>query len=391
VTDAPREEGGSNEGSRPPEEMRLRSSRPPVTRLSRRVLLGLGTAAAIGIGGALFFALKPQHQTTGSELYNTNNRNTPDGLANLPRDYTGLPKPAPQLGPPLPGDLGRPMANAGVPAPGMPAGTDPEQQRIAQEQEAARVSHLFPTTNVSQTTTVAASTPAATQPPAGSNGGSADLTSQDHKLAFLNGAVDRRSTSSDRVQAPASKYILQAGAVIPAALITGLRSDLPGQVTAQVTEDVYDSPTGKILLIPQGARLVGQYDAQIAFGQTRALLVWTRLIMPNGRSIVLERQPGADPEGYAGLEDEVDNHWGTLFKAAILSTLLSVGSEAGMSGDNNGSLAEAIQQGMSQSVNQTGQQVVSRSLNIQPTITIRPGFPVRVMVTHDLVLEPYHT
>jgi type IV secretory pathway VirB10-like protein len=389
VTDAPREEGGSNESSRAPEEMRLRSSRPPVTRLSRRVLLGLGTAAAIGIGGALFFALKPQHQTAGSELYNTNNRNTPDGLANLPRDYTGLPKPTPQLGPPLPGDLGRPMANAGVPAPGMPAGTDPEHQRIAQEQEAARVSHLFATTNVSQPTTAAAPTPAAPQAPAASSSGSADLTSQDHKLAFLNGAVDRRTTSPDRVQAPASKYILQAGAVIPAALITGLRSDLPGQVTAQVTEDVYDSPTGKILLIPQGARLVGQYDAQIAFGQTRALLVWNRLIMPNGRSIVLERQPGADTEGYAGLEDEVDNHWGTLFKAAILSTLLSVGSEAGMSGNNNGSLAEAIQQGMSQSVNQTGQQVVSRSLNIQPTITIRSGFPVRVMVTHDLVLEPY--
>jgi type IV secretory pathway VirB10-like protein len=388
VTDAPREEGGSNESSRPPEEMRLRSSRPPVTRLSRRVLLGLGTAAAIGIGGVLFFALKPQHQTTGSELYNTNNRNTPDGLANLPRDYTGLPKPAPQLGPPLPGDLGRPMANAGVPAPGMPAGTDPEQQRIAQEQEAARVSHLFATTNVRETI-APASTPAASQAPAASNSGSADLTSQDHKLAFLNGAVDRRTTSPDRVQAPASKYILQAGAVIPAALITGLRSDLPGQVTAQVTEDVYDSPTGKILLIPQGARLAGQYDAQIAFGQTRALLVWNRLIMPNGRSIVLERQPVADTEGYAGLEDEVDNHWGTLFKAAILSTLLSVGSEAGISGNNNGSLAEAIQQGVSQSVNQTGQQVVSRSLNIQPTITIRPGFPVRVMVTHDLVLEPY--
>ena len=125
--------------------------------------------------------------------------------------------------------------------------------------------------------------------------------------------------------------------MIPAALITGLRSDLPGQVTAQVTEDVYDSPTGKILLIPQGARLIGQYDAQIAFGQSRALLVWNRLIMPNGNSIVLERQPGADTEGYAGLEDEVDNHWGMLFKAAILSTLLSVGSEAGTS-DNENSL-----------------------------------------------------
>lgn len=385
------EDDGPTASSRPTEEMRLRANRAPVTRLSRKVLLGVGAVAAIGVGGALLFALKPQHQTAGSELYNTNNRNTPDGLANLPRDYTGLPKPAPQLGPALPGDLGRPILNGGGTAPGMPApGPSPEEQRIAQEQEAARTSHLFATTNVSQPNPAAAPGPAAPSTPA-VTAGSTDLMSQDHKLAFLNGAIDRRTTGPDRIQPAASPYVLQAGAVIPASLITGLRSDLPGQVTAQVTEDVYDSPTGKILLIPQGARLVGQYDAQIAFGQSRALLVWNRLIMPNGKSIVLERQPGADTEGYAGLEDEVDNHWGMLFKAAILSTILSVGSEAGMSGNNNGSLAEAIQQGMSQSVNQSGQQVVSRTLNVQPTITIRPGFPVRVMVTHDLVLEPYGT
>ena len=393
MNETPHEEAaGPPDGDRPPQEMRLRSSRAPVTRLSRKVLLGLGTVAAIGIGGALFLALRPQHQTTGSELYNTSNRMTPDGLANLPRDYTGLPKAAPQLGPPLPGDLGRPIANAGAPAPGMPtpaAGPTPEQQRIAQEQEAARTSKLFATTNVGQVAPAVVPVSAGGQAVSPAAAGSGDLTSQDHKLAFLNGNVDRRTVSPDRVEPPASPYVLQAGAVIPAALITGLRSDLPGQVTAQVTEDVYDSPTGQVLLIPQGARLIGQYDAQIAFGQTRALLVWNRLIMPNGRSIVLERQPGADREGYAGLEDEVDNHWGMLFKAAILSTVLSVGSEAGMSGNSNGSLAEAIQQGMSQSINQTGQQVVSRSLSIQPTITIRPGFPVRVMVTHDLVLEPY--
>jgi len=176
--------------------------------------------------------------------------------------------------------------------------------------------------------------------------------------------------------------------VIPAALITGLRSDLPGEVTAQVTGDVYDSPTGTILLVPQGARLIGQYDAQISFGQSRALLVWTRLIFPNGRSIVLERQPGTDAAGYAGLQDRVNNHWRTLFEAAILSTILSVGAEAGTS-DSENNLAQAIREGASQSLNQTGQQVVSRSLNVQPTLTIRPGFPVRVLVTRDLVLEPY--
>ncbi len=372
-------------------QMRLRPRRPPVTRLSRKVLLGLGVVSAAGVAAALIFALAPHRSTTGSELYNTSNRTTPDGLANLPRDYTGLPRGVPQLGPPLPGDLGRPIANAGAPAPGMPAGTEPEQQRIAQEQEAARTSRLFATTNLRQAVDATpGSAERATATPAVATGGSGDSASQDHKLAFLNGAVDRRTTSPDRVQAPASQYVLQAGAVIPAALITGLRSDLPGQVTAQVTEDVYDSPTGKVLLIPQGARLVGQYDAKISFGQSRALLVWNRLIMPNGRSIVLERQPGADAEGYAGLEDQVDNHWGMLFTAAILSTILSVGSEAGTSNSEN-NLAQAIRQGASQSFNQVGEQVVGRSLNVQPTITIRPGFPVRVMVTHDLVLEPYPT
>ena len=380
----------SGNGNRPPEEMRLRGRRSPVTRLSRKVLIGLGIAAATGIAGSLFVALEPPRSTTNSELYNTGHRTTPDGLADLPRDYTGLPKNVPQLGPPLPGDLGRPLANTGTPAPGMPNGTDPEQQRLAQEQEAARTSKLFVTSNIQQVAEPIPAPPKGVATPAVATSTSGELTSPDHKLAFLNGAVDRRTTSPDRVQPAATQYVVQAGSIIPAALITGLRSDLPGQVTAQVTEDVYDSPTGKILLIPQGARLIGQYDAQVSFGQTRALLVWNRLIMPNGRSIVLERQPGADAEGYAGLEDEVDNHWGMLFKAAILSTILSVGSEAGISGNNNGSLAEAIQQGMSQSINQTGQQVVGRSLNIQPTITIRPGFPVRVMVTHDLVLQPYN-
>jgi type IV secretion system protein VirB10 len=207
-------------------------------------------------------------------------------------------------------------------------------------------------------------------------------------MAFLNAAVDRRTASPERLEAPESPYVLQAGAVIPAALITGLRSDLPGQVTAQVTQDVYDSPTGRVLMIPQGARLIGQYDAQISFGQSRALLVWNRLIMPNGRSIVLERQPGADLAGYAGLSDRVNNHWGTLFEAAVLSTILSVGAEAGTSQTEN-ALVQALRQGASQGVNQVGQQVVGRALNVQPTITIRPGFPVRVMVTRDLVLEPY--
>ena len=123
---------------------------------------------------------------------------------------------------------------------------------------------------------------------------------QDRKLAFLNGPIDKRTVSNDRLEGPASKYIVQAGSVIPAALLSGIRSDLPGQVSGQVTENVYDSPTGRYLLIPQASKLIGIYDSQVSFGQSRVLLVWTRLIFPNGRSIVLERQQGADSEGYAG-------------------------------------------------------------------------------------------
>jgi len=213
---------------------------------------------------------------------------------------------------------------------------------------------------------------------------------QDRKLAFVNASANRRTTSVDRLESPVSPYVVQAGTIIAGALITGIRSDLPGEITAQVSENVYDTPTGKYLLIPQGARLIGQYDSQVAFGQSRVLLVWTRLIMPNGKSIVLERQPGADPSGYSGLEDEVDNHWGALFKAAVLSTLLSVGSEAGTTGNQN-DLVQAIRRGGSESFNQVGQRVVSRNLDIQPTLTIRPGFPVRVIVSRDLVLAPLPT
>jgi type IV secretion system protein TrbI len=157
-----------------------------------------------------------------------------------------------------------------------------------------------------------------------------------------------------------------------------------------VTENVYDTPTGRSLLIPQGARLIGIYDSQVAFGQSRVLLVWTRLIMPNGRSIILERQPAADVGGYSGLQDQVDHHWGELFKAGLLSTLLSVGAELGSdAGNSDSGVLQALRRGAGDSFNQTGQQIVRRNLNMQPTLTIRPGFPVRVIVNRDLVLEPY--
>lgn len=389
TNDARPENAGTN--------MRLRAEAPRVTRLSRKVLAGLGVIAGAGVGGALIFALQGRGDNAApTELFSTENRTPADGLQRLPRDYSGVP----QLGPPLPGDLGRPIISAqerGQPVPltgpqPIP-GVSAEEQRRLQELDVARVSKLFASTETRASASAAAAIPAATFeaiPNLGSIGLApqpAAPTAQDRQLAFINAPVDRRTVVSDRITAPPSPYVVQAGAVIPAALITGIRSDLPGQITAQVTENVYDSPTGRLLLIPQGTRLIGEYDTGVGFGQRRVLLVWNRLIFPNGKSIVLERQPGADRQGYAGLEDGVDYHLRDLAKAAALSTLLGAGAE--LATDGGDPLVSAIRNGAQDTINDAGQQIVRRQLSIQPVLTIRPGFPVRVIVTRDLVLEPY--
>jgi type IV secretion system protein TrbI len=377
--------------------LRLRGDAPHVTRLSRKVLAGLGGVTSLILGGALIYALQTRDTAkTGDELFSTENRATADGLVGLPKDYSTIPK----LGSPLPGDLGRPILDAQkrgmfVPNPNI-VPPDPaisaEEQRRLQEIEAARMSKLFTATETRNVAPVLQGTaPMAVPVPDLASLGlalpPAAPSAEDKQLAFLNADVDRKTVSTDRVAAPASPFVLQAGAVIAAALITGIRSDHPGQVTAQVTEHVYDSPTGRSLLVPQGTRIIGQYDSNVQFGQNHVLLVWNRLIFPNGHSIVLERQPGADAEGFAGLQDGVDYHWWDLAKAAGLSTLLSIGAELGTNNDDR--LISAIRNGAQDTINDAGQQIVRRQLNVAPTLTIRPGFPVRILVTRDLVLEPY--
>jgi len=382
-----------------PAAMRLRAEPPRVTRLSRRVLATIGLGASLGVGGALVYALQTRHAVHAPEdQYSTENRPTADGVAALPRDYGAVPK----LGPPLPGDLGKPILSAqergqAVQPPNMPGATgngaatrqvSPERQRRQQEVESARTARLFASSEARGSEAPPVS-PGLLDSGTGAAGAqpNAPPTAQDRQAAFLNAAPERRTVSTERVTSPPSRNILQAGAVISAALITGIRSDLPGQITAQVTENAYDSLTGRILLVPQGTRLIGQYDSSVQFGQSRVLLVWNRLLFPDGRSFVLERAPGADAEGFAGLQDGVNFHWLELAKAAGLSTLLSVGTELAI--DNDDSLLRAIRNGSQNTFNDAGQQIVRRQLNVAPTLTIRPGFPVRVIVTRDMILEPH--
>lgn len=370
--------------------VRLRGEGPRVVRLSRKAV-ALASAAALGlVGAALLFALQPASQEQGEEVFNTAGIAVADGLASAPQDYSQVPR----LGPPLPGDLGRPIldaqdrgAVAALPPvdaqpPSPPQAISPEEarrQRIEQERDAARGSRLFfggsarPAAPgpAAAAETVAASAPSTITPSA--------------PPAFLDRPAEQRTASARSLVPSPSTSVLQAGSIIPAALITGIRSDQPGLVTAQVTENVYDSLSGRRLLIPQGARLIGDYASDVGFGQRRVLLAWNRLILPDGRSIVLERQLAADPSGYAGLEDEVDYHWGGVVKAALVSTLLGVGSELGSGGDSD--LVRALRRGSQDSVNRAGEQIVARELDIRPTLTIRPGYPVRVLVTRDIVLE----
>ena len=381
----------------PDSAVKLRGDPPRVMRLSRKAI---GIASACGfalVGGALIYALQPAGRKGADELYNTDGVAVADNLAGAPKDYGQVPK----LGPPLPGDLGRPILEAqrrgdvaalppiGAGPPAAPVDPDATaaeaaRQRAEQEREAARGSRLFfgggsPGSGGGGLVGLPLSAEAQVAAPA-----AAPQSDTGRKLAFLERASDRRTVSGERLTGLASPSILQAGSVIPAALITGIRSDLPGLVTAQVTQNVYDSPTGRILLIPQGSRLIGDYDADVAFGQSRILLAWNRLILPDGRSIVLERQPASDPRGFAGLQDGTNYHWGGVLKAALVSTLLGVGSELGSG--NDGDLARAVRRGTQDSINRAGEQIVSRELNVRPTLTIRLGFTVRVLGTRDLIL-----
>lgn len=382
-----------------PTAFQLRGDPPRVMRLSRKALAVVGVAAGLGIGGSLIYALRPPGEKAAQELYNTDSRAASEAITSGPRDYAQ----APRLGPPLPGDLGGPIVSAQqrgetvpVPPVGAQAGqSDPHaqaaeaaRQRAQQERDAARTSSVFLGSGGGAAASSAPALPslAATSPTVPATADTAAQGDQAAKRAFMAQASNQRTVSVERLTAPASPNIVQAGSIIPAALITGVRSDLPGQITAQVTANVYDSPTGRILLIPQGARLIGEYDSEIVAGQTRVLLAWDRLIMPDGRSIVLDRQPGTDGAGFAGLQDRVNQHWGNLLKAAAVSTLLGVGAELGA--DSEDDLTRALRRGSQDTSNQTGQQIVRRQLNMQPTLTIRPGHPLRVILTRDLVLEP---
>ncbi|WP_321855490.1 TrbI/VirB10 family protein [Paraburkholderia tropica] len=403
------------------EGVALRAAPRAVTRLNRRTLAVSAALLAVAVAGASMWALQSKGRRGSGDqtnLYNVDRIAKADDLDQLPADYSKVPaKPAPaspasvpQLGPPLPGDWG--AASAMPPLPGGNVNQGPSAENIDRQRlvdEIARSAVFFRTgsdagkpdaVSMSAGATPTANAGAGAFNPMGAgpastaaqpNDPTATQNRQDQKEAFMAKGGDAATSNTGSLQAPASPYTVMAGTIIPAALVTGINSDLPGEIIAEVTQPVYDTATGHYLLIPQGSRLIGRYDSQVAFGQQRVLLVWLRLVLPDTSSIALDKLPGIDPAGYAGLEDGVDWHWGRVLTGAVLSTMLGVGSELAVSnqGSANGNTVIALRDSSQDTANQVGQEITRRDLSIQPTLTVRPGFQVNVMVNKDLVLRPY--
>jgi type IV secretion system protein VirB10 len=367
---------------------------PRAIRFRKDIVIAGSTAAALVVGGIAWVALGGTFRRGGLETTDLSqpNRKPNETIAALPTSYGKVSK----LGPPLPGDLGRPILRAQergnlsptiLPSEGAPI-RDVDRERREDEIRTAFQSALMVQ---SGKTPVGITAPPANNTEAALSGTSdsesAEGSEQDRKTQFAE-RLDTRGNINPHVLSPApSANMLMAGSVIAGSLITGINSDVPGMVVAQVTQQVFDSATGEVLLIPQGARLIGNYDSVVAYGQSRALVVWKRLVMPDGQSLRLDNMPATGPSGQAGLVDKVDYHSGQLLKGVAIATLLGVGTEISISGEND--LVQAIREAAQTSMSRAGDQITQRNLDIRPTITIRPGAPVRLIVRQDLMLAPW--
>jgi len=369
-----------------PETLELRSRPARAIRFRRGAIIGVAALGSASLMGIAWMALKPQvfnKVARESELSQPMAKPASDALAGLPSSYGDATK----LGPPLPGDLGRPILRAQERSEAIAASPHVDDAEAKRQQQladlkAARESGLRAQVASSRGSVagVAATNADSTDSAPPSN------STATRKERFASTRDAGSDLNSHGLVSPVSPNTLLAGSVIAASLITGLNSDLPGMVTAQVTQNTYDTVTGRILLVPQGSRLIGKYDSVVAFGQKRALVIWQRLILPDGGSVRLDNMPATDASGYAGLSDKVDFHTWTLLKGVGITTMLGVGSELTIDGESD--LVEAIRESAQSSVSRAGDQITQRNLDIQPTITIRPGAPVRVLVTRDLVIAP---
>lgn len=220
-------------------------------------------------------------------------------------------------------------------------------------------------------------------------GQNSDQNGQASKEVFFNQDIKDLGYLSDQVVSQLSPYELKRGSVIPATLITGVNSDLPGRISAQVSRNVYDSATGRRLLIPQGAKLFGKYDSKVSFGQERVLVVWTDLIFPNGSTLQIGGMSGTDAEGYGGFKDKVDRHVWRTFGSAALVAIIGTGIDMSLPESSTRAIqdtaSDAARRNFAESFGRVAEQTISKNQNVQPTIKVRPGYQFNVLVDQDII------
>lgn len=224
---------------------------------------------------------------------------------------------------------------------------------------------------------------------AGLGGQNIDPNGQSSEEDFFDADHKELGYLPNRVVPQQSPFELKRGSVIPATLITGINSDLPGRITAQVSQNVYDSATGHRLLIPQGAKLFGRYDSKLSFGQSRVLVVWTDIIFPNGSTLQIGGMAGTDAQGYGGLHDKVKNHYWRTFGSAALIALIGTGIDVSLPESSTlatqDTASDAARRNFAESFGRVAELTISRNLNVQPTLEIRPGYKFNVLVDQDIV------
>lgn len=258
------------------------------------------------------------------------------------------------------------------------------------DRQGANTNDTAGTTNgVSTATTPGASDLYAAALRAGLGGQNVDPNGQKTKEDFFNADLKELGYLPNRVVPQQSLYELKRGSVIPATLITGINSDLPGRITAQVSQNVYDSATGHRLLIPQGTKLFGRYDSKVSFGQSRVLVVWTDIIFPNGSALQIGGMSGTDAQGYSGFRDKVDRKWLQTFGSAILIAVIGTGID--MAVPESSTLAtqdtasDAARRNFAETFGRAADRTIQRNMDVQPTLEIRPGYKFNVLVDQDIV------
>lgn len=381
----------------------LRAKTPRASLRLRKKPFYISIAALSALAGfAIIHAFSPRSLTNKSVSDSRRPAFLSDAVRNLPNDYAGIKKEAPKLGPPLKGELGPAQLAHNRHLENQPS---PEEKYLLElkllrlkQASAARASEVsfsgvqLPKEERLDTSLLQGGSDSLQA--LGLNQSSRDEDNrQDDKLSFLKALRDDSPYARTLIRTPLSPYQLMAGTIIPGVLLTGINSDLPGQILGQVSQNVFDTATGSYLLLPQGTRVFGEYDSRISYGQERVLVVWSRLIFPNGKSISLEAMPGVDLSGYAGLHERVNNHYLRLLTGVVFGSLLGAGAQMahGSNRTVDPTFGQLALEGTAQNINQAGQQITRKNLNIQPTLEISPGQRFNVFVTKDLILEPYNS